>query len=85
MDGAEGPRVTGPEEMAGRFHAELIVAVPGWKQRLAEEPERFAELEQEVHVAFARGADCVLAGLLALVMKQSSFDAACEQTRRHYR
>jgi len=29
MDGPEGPRVTGPEEMAGRFHAELIVAVPG--------------------------------------------------------
>lgn len=85
MDGAEGPRVTGPEEMAGRFHAELIVAVPVWKQRLAEDPERFTELEHEVHAAFARGADFLLAGLLALVMKQSSFDEACEQTRRHYR
>jgi len=53
MDGPEGPRVTGPEEMAGRFHAELIVAVPIWKQRLAEDPERFTELEHEVHAALA--------------------------------
>jgi hypothetical protein len=85
MDGAEGPRLTGPEEMAGRFHAELMVAMPGWKQRLGEEPERFAEVEHEVHAAFARGADMLLAGLLALVMKQASFDEACEQTRRQYR
>lgn len=85
MEGPDGPRVTGPEEMAGRFHAELIVALPGWKQRLAEDPQRLAELEQEVHAAFARGADFLLAGLLALVMKQPSFDEACEQTQRHYR
>jgi hypothetical protein len=85
MDGPKGPRVTGPEEMAGQFHAELIVALPGWKQRLSEEPERLAELEQEVHAAFARGGDFLLAGLLALVMKQSSFDEACERTRRRYR
>jgi hypothetical protein len=85
MEGPDRPRVTGPEEMAGRFHAELISAMPGWKQRLVEHPQRLAELEHEVHAAFARGADFLLAGLLALVMKQSSFDKACEQTRRHYR
>lgn len=85
VDGLDGPRVTGPEEMAGRFYAELTAAMPGWKQRLAEDPEQFGPLEHDVHAAFARGADLVLTGLLALVMKQPTFDAACEQTRRHSR
>ena len=36
MEGPQGPRVTGPEEMAGQFHAELMVALPRWKQRLGD-------------------------------------------------
>jgi hypothetical protein len=84
VDGRDGPRVGGAEEMAGRFHGELIAALPGWKERLRADPDRLVEVEQEVHVAFARGADLLLAGLLATVMKQPSFDEACEQTRRTF-
>ncbi len=57
VDGPDGTRVTGPEEMAGRFYAELTAAIPAWKQPLAEEPEQFGPLEHDVHAAFARGAD----------------------------
>jgi len=85
VDGLDGSCVSGPEEMAGRFHAELFVLLPSWKQRLAEAPDRLLDLEHEVHSAFARGADLLVAGLLAEVMKQPSFDEACQQTRRHYR
>ncbi len=85
MDGPDAPPVVSPEEMAGRFYGELIGAMPDWKRRLGEDPSRLAELEHEVRDSFHRGADLVVAGLIALVMKQSEFEEACEQTRRNYR
>ena len=85
VHGPDQPPVTSPEEMAGRFHGELITLLPGWKERLETDPSQLSALEQEVHSAFARGADLLVAGLIARVMKQPAFDAACEQTRRSYR
>jgi hypothetical protein len=70
--------------MAGRFSAELIALLPVWKERLSREPASLPELEADVHAAFARGADFVVAGLLALVMKQDEFAAATERTRREF-
>jgi hypothetical protein len=85
VDTPNSPPVVSPEEMAGRFHGELIGAMPGWKRRLGDDPSRLAELEHEVRGAFCRGADLVVAGLIAMVMKQSGFDQVCEQTRQDYR
>jgi hypothetical protein len=85
VDERDSPPVVSPEEMAGRFHGELIGAMPEWKRRLGEDPSRLTELERDVHDAFSRGADLVVAGLIALVMKQPGFDEACEQTRQDYR
>lgn len=85
VDERNSPPVVSPEEMAGRFHGELIGAMPGWKRRLGEDPSALAELEHDVRDAFSRGADLVVAGLIALVMKQRGFDEACEQTRQEYR
>ena len=85
VDEQNSPPVVSPEEMAGRFHGELIGALPEWKRRLGEDPSRLTELERDVRDAFSRGADLVVAGLIALVMKQPGFDEACEQTRQNYR
>jgi hypothetical protein len=85
MDGPNGPTIKSVEEMAGRFHGELLMLVPTWKQRLSEDPTRLEELEREVQAAFARGADMLVVGLMAVEMKQSKFDQACERTRRDYR
>lgn len=76
------PCVQSPEEMAGRFQAELMTTLPGWKERLGANPDRMVELEQEIHAAFSRGADLVVVGLMALVTKQPRFVEACEQTQR---
>jgi hypothetical protein len=67
--------------MAGRFQAELMTALPGWKERLETDPTQLVELEQEVHAAFARGADLLIVGLVAVVMKAPGFAEACERTR----
>ena len=83
VDEQNSPPVS-PEEMAGRFHGELIGAMPEWKRRLGEDPSRLAELEYDVRNAFSRGSDLVVAGLIALVMKQPGFDDACEDTRQNH-
>src|SRR5436190_7004952 len=84
VDGPTGPTIESVEEMAGRFTGELLMLVPGWKQRLSADPGQLESLEHEVHAAFARGADLLLAGLIAVVMKQPEFAAASEQTRSGY-
>jgi hypothetical protein len=84
VDGRDSPLVKSPEEMAGRFQAELMTSLPGWKQRLREDPSQLAQLECEVHANFSRGADLLVVGLLAGAMKQAGFDEACERTRRGF-
>lgn len=84
VDGPNGPDIQSVEEMAGRFSSELMTLMPGWRQRLKSDPGELEQLERDVHVAFARGADLLLAGLIAVVMKQPDFLAASEQTRREF-
>lgn len=83
VDGPNTPAVKSPEEMAGRFQGELMAALPAWKQRLLASPDSLPELEPEVHAAFARGADLLIVGLIALTMKSAEFADRAEQTRRN--
>jgi hypothetical protein len=84
VDGPEMPTVTSVEEMVGRFTSELIAHIPLWKQKLADAPEALEPLEREVHAAFARGADLLVVGLLAVVMKDARFEQQVERTRQGY-
>jgi len=82
VDGPDRPFVKSAEEMAGKFSAELMGQMPSWKSRLVENPACLPQLEQDVHAAFARGADLVVTGLLAMVMGREDFLAEAERTRR---
>lgn len=84
VDGPNGSPIESVEAMAGRFYAEMLTLVPVWKQRLSAEPGQLMQLESEVQSAFSRGADLLLAGLIAVVMKQPEFAAASEQTRHEF-
>jgi hypothetical protein len=83
MDGPKSPPVKSPEEMGGRFQAELMTALPEWKKRLQSNPDCLVEIEQDVHTAFARGADMLVVGLLAMTMKTAEFTAGGEQIRQN--
>jgi hypothetical protein len=81
VDSSKAPFVTSPEEMAGKFHAELMMVMPALKKRLIDDPSQLEQMEREVHVHFARGADLVTTGLIALVMAQAAWEESTEQTR----
>ena len=83
MDGPDAPFIKSAEEMGGRFQTELMIALPGWKKRLQENPDCLVEIERDVHKAFARGADMLVSGLIAMVMKTVEFAAAAEQLRQN--
>jgi hypothetical protein len=84
VDGLQMPKVQSVEEMVGRFCGELNGRLGQWNERLAAAPEDLETIESEVHRAFARGADLVIAGLLAVVMKRKDFDDAAQKTHREY-
>jgi hypothetical protein len=85
MDGPDSSVVKSLEEMLGRFQMELITALPAWKKQLDADPGRLGSLEREVHAAFARGADMLIVGLIAVLMKTPAFDQACQNTQRDFR
>ena len=84
VDGRDGTAIESVEEMAGRFSSELMTLMPSWKARLSAEPDGLEQLEHDVHAAFDRGADLVLAGLIAVVMKQTEFAANCDEAHRSF-
>lgn len=76
--------VQSPEEMIGRFQAELMTDLPAWKTRLRSDPASLGQLERDVQAAFARGGDLLIVGLLAVTTKTPEIERASEQTRRDY-
>lgn len=84
VDGPNSPLIESLEEMLARFQAELITALPGWRDRLNADPGQMGTLEREVQAAFARGADMLMVGLIAVLMKAPAFDRACQSTRRDF-
>ena len=74
--------IASPEAMLGQFYAELMTLVPAWKQRLLAHPEDLPELEREVHIAFQRGADLVVTGLISWVMQQAAFAEVMNRVKR---
>src|SRR5574337_577931 len=83
VEGPDTPAVKSPEEMAGRFQGELMTSLAGWKQRLLADPDCLVDLEREVHAAFARGADLLIVGLIALTMKSPDFCDRAQRTRKN--
>lgn len=84
VDGPNSPPVKSPEEMVGRFQTELMTSLPAWKEQLRSGPDQLGKLERDVHAAFALGADLLVVGLVAAVMKNKAFDQACERTRNGF-
>lgn len=84
MDGRDQTQIKSAEEMVGRFTGELLSQIPQWKQRLTDDPRQLEELEKTIHRSFARGADMLVAGIIAAIVVGREFEAASEKTRREF-
>ena len=84
MDGRDGEQIQSVHEMFVRFHAETLGKVELWRTRLQDNPTELEAIETDIHHAFDRGADMVVAGLLAMTVASESFESAAEQTRRQF-
>ena len=77
LESQEGTKVTGIDPVLIEIQQRLQAHPQEWLKKLAQNPGNFANLEQEIHRAFAQMADCVVAGLLAQATADSAFaDAA---------
>ena len=72
MESKTGTVVTGIDPVLAEIQQRLQAHPKEWLKALAQNPAGFANLEQEIHRAFAQMADRVVAGLLA----QTTADAA---------
>lgn len=84
MDGRDQTQIKSPEEMVGRFTGELLSQIPEWKRRLTGDALDLREIENAIHRSFARGADMLVAGIMATTVIDPEFEAASEQTRREF-
>ncbi len=67
-----GPQVPSFPVLLQTMAEHLRIRQPDWLQQLTEHPERFADLEVQVHLTFQNLADQLVAGLLAQASQQSS-------------
>jgi hypothetical protein len=63
------------------MHKKLSSLREDWSAQLQHDPSRFGQVEVEVHHAFQRLADQVVAGLLAEVGQQPSLEQASKKSR----
>ena len=85
VDGRDAPDIESAEEMVGRFQGELISLLPEWKKRLKGDASELEGMERDVHTTFARGADLLVAGLIAVVMREAAFQERAKEARKKYR
>lgn len=84
MDGPNTPPIRSATETLARFLVELSAELPEWSRRLHAAPRQLDLLEREVHKFFARGADMIIVGLMAVVMKTEQLDRATFRTRDNF-
>ncbi len=84
MDGPEGKQIQSIDEMIGRFTRELSGQIDPWKDSLKQSPHQLELIENKVHQSFARGADMLVAGLLAIAITDGHVDQAAERTRKRF-
>ncbi len=84
MDARDGDQIQSVQEMIGRFTAELIGKLEPWRNHLHNSPGQLEAIEKDVHRAFDRGADMVVAGLMATLIANDEFQQRSEQTRKGF-
>ena len=73
MESNKGTAITGIDPVLAEIQQRLEAHPKEWLKALQKNPDGLANLEQEIHRAFAQMADKVVAGLLAQTTAGSAF------------
>lgn len=65
LDSRQGPDVPPPDQTIEQIRAHLATQQQLWAEQLARDPAAFATLEPQIHLAFGKLADQLVASLLA--------------------
>lgn len=77
LDSHTGPPVPAPDKALELIHAHLATQQALWAEQLTRDPAAFAALEPQIHLAFGKLADQLVASLLAHAAQQQPLaDAA---------
>jgi len=84
VDDSQSNFIESTQEMILRFTAELSVDAERWTKELIQCPADLEVIERLVHNAYARGADMLVAGMMAATIKEGQIEVAAEQTRQQF-
>jgi hypothetical protein len=79
MESTNGKLVSGIDPVLAEIQQRLRADPKEWLKALEQNPGGLANLEQEIHRAFAQMADLVVAGLLAQATAASTFADAAQK------
>jgi hypothetical protein len=74
-----GPNVPPPDKALELIHAHLAAQQALWAEQLARDPAAFAALEPQIHLAFGKLADQLVASLLAHAAQQQPLAEAAKK------
>ena len=79
MESKKGTVLTGIDPVLAQIQQRLQARPKVWLVALQQDPGKFADVEKEVHRAFAQMADQVVAGLLAEATAEPDFAQAAQK------
>jgi hypothetical protein len=82
LESSEGPQVAAPSEAIDHFAEQMRRRQVQWAKRLTDDPDGFAEVEQEIDQHYRQGAGHLAAALLGKVTSQAAMQQQAEQIRR---
>ena len=79
MESEKGIAVTGIDAVLVEIGQRLQADPKGWLKTLQQNPGKFADVEKDIHRAFAQMADRIVAGLLAQATADAAFAEAAKK------
>ncbi len=84
VDSPQGNFIQSTQEMILRFTSEVSFNTEQWTKQLINCPADLEVIERSVHNAYARGADLLVAGMIAATINDGQIIVAAEQTRQQF-
>lgn len=79
LESPQGPAVPSPDQAVEQIRAHLATQQQLWAEQLARNPAAFALLEPQIHKAFGKLADQLVASLLAHAAEQQPLADASQK------